>query len=333
MTRDRFSFEGLKAIEQRLVRLADEIAYLVIQDRTDPRKDETLGRFDFTAACALPYLEGGPEPDDADDDTAFDGWEDDEPEESPAGEPTQEQIARAACRWIRDIAARCTVGESYVRFRVKVWGPKGYRMVDSGQFVCRNHDVDLDLPGDDGSPALAMPEPDFDKAALRGAAKGLQALGDLYTQWGQIVLGSIGQLQGINNQTTTRLHRQLAESRDQVDQLVASILEYRFQEATALESRRADERENDGRTALARDAIHQVGEAARALLTANGLSPEMAEVVGSLSQSPTLLDTLRDPSVRELMKNPANLEQLALMLRAAAQQAQAAPPPANPTAR
>jgi len=91
------------------------------------------------------------------------------------------------------------------------------------------------------------------------------------------VLGSIGQLQGINNQMASRLHRQLAESRDQVDQLVASILEHRFQEATTTESRRAAERESDSRASLARDAIAQVGEAAGVLLTAKGLTPEMAE--------------------------------------------------------
>ena len=111
------------------------------------------------------------------------------------------------------------------------------------------------------------------------------------------MLGSIGQLQGINNQMASRLHRHLAESRDQVDQLVASILEHRFQEATTTESRRAAERESDSRASLARDAIAQVGEAAGVLLTAKGLTPEMAEVVGTLSQSPTLLETLREPAV------------------------------------
>jgi hypothetical protein len=33
------------------------------------------------------------------------------------------------------------VGEPWRRFRVKVWGPKGLRLVDSGQFVCRNGGV------------------------------------------------------------------------------------------------------------------------------------------------------------------------------------------------
>lgn len=303
MTHDRFSFEGLTAIEQRLVRLADRVDYIVIQDRTDSKKDETLGRFDFNAHSAMPYLGEGPD-ESEDEDEPFDDW-DEEPEDDGT-ELSRKQIAEAACRWIRDIAQRCCIGERYVRFRIKAWGPKAFRMVDSGQFVCRNHGFDLDLPVDADEPGgPPMPEPDFDKAALRGAAKGIQALGEYYAQWGNIVLGSVGQLQGINNQMSTRLHRQLQESRDQVDTLVASILEYRFQEANAAESRKADERESDTRAALARDAIHQVGEAAKALLTANGLTPEMAEVVHSLGQSPAIIDALRDPAVRALIGPPS----------------------------
>ncbi len=33
------------------------------------------------------------------------------------------------------------MGEPWRRFRVKVWGPKGLRLVDSGQFVCRSRGV------------------------------------------------------------------------------------------------------------------------------------------------------------------------------------------------
>ncbi|MEN0067814.1 MAG: hypothetical protein AAGA48_37140 [Myxococcota bacterium] len=316
MSRDRFSFEGLTAIEHRLVRLADEISYIVVQDRTAPKQDETLGRLDFTAEATLPYCE-----------PSLDRPEEDWPAAVDRPEPTSTEIAEAAGRWIRYIATRCTVGDAYRRFRVKAWGPKGNRMVDSGQFVCRNHDADIDLQIVNHETGVTMPEPDFEHSAERGAAKGIQALGDFYAQWGQIVLGSIGQLQGINNQMSARLHRQLAESRDQVDQLVASILEHRFQQASASASRHAEERDRDTRTELARDAIHQVGEAARVLLGGNAVPPEMTEVVGTLSQSTALVDALRDPAVQALIKDPANLDQLAMLIRATAQQASASSEP------
>ena len=286
MTRERFSFEGLETIERRIVRLGSDVAYLQVQDRTIPRQDETVGRFDFTMDRALPYLA------EADlDDTDLADWgatlDADEP-------PTPEQIAKAACRWIRDLAKRCTVGEAWRRFRVKTMGPKGDRMLDSGQFVCRNHHADLDLPAELGPPeATEALHLDLDQETLRGVAKGMKALGVYYAQWGQLMLGSVGQLQGIHNQTTVQLHRQLQESRAQVDQLVGSILEYRAQQATADEVRHAEQRDTEARTALARDALHQIGEAARALLSSNGLPAELAEVVAALGQSPALLEALR----------------------------------------
>jgi len=37
--------------------------------------------------------------------------------------------------------------------------------------------------------------------------RGIKVLGDYCAQWGQIVLGSVGQLQGVNNAMLGRLHR------------------------------------------------------------------------------------------------------------------------------
>jgi len=39
-----------------------------------------------------------------------------------------------------------------------------------------------------------------------------------------------------------------------------------------------------------------------------------------LGRSPALLETLEDPSVRQLVEDPSNLDQIAMMLRAAAMQ-------------
>ena len=186
MTHDRFSFEGLTAIEQRLVRLADEVDYIVVQDLIGWQKDETLGHFDFNAHGALPYLEDEHDDPSEGDQSPFDDTWDDQPEDDgPA--ITRKQIAEAACRWIRDIAQRCCIGERYIRFRIKAWGPKAFRMVDSGQFVCHNHSFDLDLPvGADEPVGPPMPEPDFAKAALRSAANGIQAPGEYCARWGNM---------------------------------------------------------------------------------------------------------------------------------------------------
>jgi len=343
--REQFSFQGLDPLAERIRRAAEDIGYLVIQDRTDRKQDETLGRFDLTEADAAPYMADAAydgDEDEGDEDTFahhlgvgedLDEPPDDEddgdpPPWRPGAEPVpMAELAEAAIRWIKDIASRNTVGEEWRRYRVKVWSPKGHRLMDSGQFVCRNHNFDLELPPsstDERVEAMRIPAPSFDLAESQGAAKGVRALGDYYAQWGQIVLGSVGQLQGVNNAMLNRLHRQLQESRGQIDQLVGAILETRLAEVKLADERRAEERSGDARTVLAQQALHQLGDAAKAFLTAKGVHPEMAEVLGALGQSPELVQALADPDVKALMNEPANLAALAQMLRQAAAQARAA---------
>ena len=376
MHAEDFSFQGLETIESRILKLAPDIAYITLLDRTDRTKDDRLGRFNFSEAHAEPYLvaaagntaigavlptaktadDDGDEPDEdadeaepdddgdggeesADDDDQ--GWPlefDDEDDEDDDGEQagpktlltgplTPENIARAACAWIRDCAIRNTVGETQRRFRVRVWGPKGMSRLDSGQFVCTNHGYSDEIEtaaADAAVRDLRIPAPDFDRSAKDSTLKGIKALGDYYAQWGQIVLGSVGQLQGVNNAMLARLHRQLQESRGQVDELVASILEHRYNEVEAHERRRIEERAGDTRTELARDALRQLGSAASAFLAGKALPPDLADVYGSISASPELTEVLRSPGVRTLMKDPDNLRGLAAMLQAAGLQAEAA---------
>jgi len=217
------------------------------------------------------------------------------------------------------------VGETYRRFRVRIYGPKGSPKIDAGTFLCRNHSWTEQPPAaSEVMPDLRIPTPSFDQSAKDSTLKGIKALGDYYAQWGQIVLGSVGQLQGVNNSMLARLHRQLQESRGQVDELVASILEYRHNEVETAERRRLEEHAGDTRSELARDALQQLGTAATAFLAGRSLPPDLLETFGALSTSPELTEALRDPRVREMMKEPDNLRGLAAMLQAAGQQTQAA---------
>lgn len=354
MGHDKFSFERIEPLEDRIQRLARDAAYIQVWDRTDRKNEQNLGRFDLTESDALPYLTERVKPallpvhdeeEPADPFDAYDALEEDD-EEPPstftrgAHEPvTPEQIAKAACRWMRELALSNTVGEEWCRFRVKAFGPKGTKVLHTGTFIVRNHEFDLELPVPSETRDLKIPLPTFDQAAGAGAAKGIKALGDYYAQWGRIVLGSVGQLQGVNNEMMARLHKQLAESRGQVDQLVASILENRVAELELAEEKQANERQDDARHALAREALAQLGDAAKAFLTARGINPEMADVLGVLGNSPDLMSALNDPGVRALMQDPNNLTGLAQMLKSAGQQARAArqaaaatpPPTSQPT--
>ena len=350
MERNRFVFEGLHEIEGRIRRLAKDVGYLAISDRTERNCEEPLGRFDFTMKDALPYLEQdgeSAEPSEEDDEPEWPEEEGDDTEE-PAeqaepdaeGEPRDtDALAEAGCRWLRDIARRNTVGEPYRRFRVRVYTLKGARVLDTASFVCKNVDHDLDLPATiDGSsapnePELRIPTPSFDEAALAGASRSMKALGDSYAQWGQIVLGSVGQMQGVNNAMLARLHRQLQDSRNQVDQLVASILEFRVAELKASDELRAGERKDDQRTELARQALLQFGEVTKALFLARGVPPELGGLLGAIQQNQSLVSALSEPDVQALLEDHKNLEMLAGMLRQFGQQArmlrEAATPPSQ----
>jgi len=336
-----FTFEGLEPIEQRFLRRAAGASYLVIKDRSERNHEETLDRLELTDDDLDPYLDQpfglAPlaqadydgwehDPDEHDEDSDEDSEDDDE-DEPPhrlafTPEPlTNAEKVRAAFRWIRECAIRNTIGDRSTRFRVKLYGPKGVNCLATGQFVCRNDAYDVD---DAAMPKLEIPAPTFEEATRAGSVKGLKALGDYYAQWGQIVLGSVGQLQGVNNAMLARLHRQLQESRGQVDQLVASILEFRVRELEVAEERAADERDGDARTTLAREALGQLGSAASAFLAGRGMTPEMIDVFGQIGGNPDLMAALKDASVRDLMKDPDNMKALAEMLRQAGQQARAA---------
>ena len=121
----QFTFEGFEAVAARIRAAAGGAAYLVVQDRTVRGQDVRLGRHDLS------------------DDSV--------------------EAAAAAVTWLAELAHRNTVGEPWRRFRVKVWGPKGLRLVDSGQFVCRNRGV--------------APE-DGERVVIRRVAARLRASGD-----------------------------------------------------------------------------------------------------------------------------------------------------------
>ncbi len=197
--------------------------------------------------------------------------------------------------------------------------------------VVDDHDLDIPVPAQN-SPLTEktrphdreIPPPSFETVEITSAGRGMRALGDYYAQWGRIVLGSVHQLQGVNNAMVYKLHTQLDASRDQVDELVGAILNLRAAEMEIAEKQRSSDKTEDTRAEIAKHALQQLGDAAKAFLAARGVTPEMADVLGTLGQSPDLMATLNDPDVRILMQDGNNLKLLAGLLKQAAEQARAA---------
>jgi hypothetical protein len=348
---DRYVYEGLEAFEKRLRRVAADVDYLVVWDRTERRNEDPLGRFALTLADALPYLEQAEELVDIDESDPDDGVDDDrlfDPDDDPLDEDTEENepddatraerllgrapgpadFAVAAGRWLRDVAVRNMGGDPLRRFRVKAYSPKAARVVETATYACRDSDADAELPvhvavAETAALEMRIPTPTFDQVETHSSLRGMKALGDYYAQFGHILLGAVGQLQGVNNAVVGRMHRDLQQSRNQVDQLMAAVLTQRVADVQLADQRAASERNDDARTDLARQALQQLGEAARAFLTSKGVSPEMTDLMGLLGQNADLMGALQDPDVRALVQEPGNVAALAAMLKHAASQARA----------
>lgn len=72
---------------------------------------------------------------------------------------------------------------------------------------------------------------------------------------------------------------------------------------------------------LAREALAQIGDVARAFFVSRDVSPELGDVAGLIASSPSLMTSLQDPKVKSMLENPENLEALGSMLKQFAGQA------------
>ena len=330
MDAHRFTFDGLSTIERLLRKHGTGIAYVVLRDRTVRAKAETVGRFDLEPESAVYYL---PEP----DPTGFEG-------SLPL---THDDLVQAALNWMRETSSANTVGDRRRKYRVKIFGPTGDRMLESAQFYCCDAEASDEHEVDDEPPALpvvhqASPELlHLTAAEQEGVAVGMRALGEYYARWGEMVLNGVDRLQRVGDNSLDKVHGQLQDARGQVDTLLASVVRFRLKEIRAANDRHTQDRKTDAKTELANTALEKLGEAAQAFMVGQGLQPETMEVVATLGRSPALMAALHDPDVRALMEDPAHLDHLATMLRSAGQQARAVreavartptpDPPSDPT--
>jgi hypothetical protein len=118
---EMIAFDGIERIQRRIVRLADEIGYVVLLDRSDYGKEFRLGRLDLDETATAPWRR--------------------EASDLDVEAPPLHVQANALCCWLRALATDSVEGVGRRRFRVKVFAPKGYRMVFSSQFACQRDDL------------------------------------------------------------------------------------------------------------------------------------------------------------------------------------------------
>jgi hypothetical protein len=96
--------------------------------RTSSRPSRALGRADFSRADLAPYLV----------DETYSEMGDTLADTVDLGDPSPEDLARAASRWVRQIAAGNMTGRAAGKFKVFLWRPKGDALLHSARFVARN---------------------------------------------------------------------------------------------------------------------------------------------------------------------------------------------------
>lgn len=86
------------------------------------------------------------------------------------------------------------------------------------------------------------------------------------------------------------------------------------------------------REELGRQFISELGTLGRVVASAKlGLSPELVELFETVNASPELLDALRSPDVRRLLKDEKTRKELAELLKMAAAAPTETPPANNPS--
>ena len=111
MDAERFEYEGLDELIDKVRELDEDASYMVLFDRTDRQQERTVARLDLDEEGALQWLRVP--------------W-------------TLEDALDGACDWLRRMSASNTIGEPSRRYRVRVYGPKGLSTLVSGSFLCRD---------------------------------------------------------------------------------------------------------------------------------------------------------------------------------------------------
>ncbi len=208
-------------------------------------------------------------------------------------------------------------------YRVGVYGPKGVRLLTRTVAV-------LDAEGEPGGTST-------EAVMAEVTAQGVFSLGTAWehfsrtlltqtNEFGAMCLRQMEKVDDISRRQSELTAKETAAARQQVNDLVSMVAQAKMSEAEAraeLLTASADEAAEAKRTEtsqiLAKEAIGKIGELGQAFLVSRtGLAPEMAEVATVLQGNAEMVEALRDPRVRDQLKNADNLSYLAAMLKQAA---------------
>ncbi|TNE90367.1 MAG: hypothetical protein EP330_08610 [Deltaproteobacteria bacterium] len=313
---DRFRFEGLDKLQEDFLQLdLAEVDYIRIYERDDSKSDSACERFNFHPSQL--HLD---EEEAAEMDLSIEDYAD-------AFFPS----------FVASVQEHARGGKA--KMRVRACCPKGVGSVWTRTVTCIDTLADRAIV----MPPPVEPEPDRDEPEVGALtvpppdrseeAEGFYWVELAYRKLIDRQLTATGRLTQLYDNIIVRLDKRLDKSEDQNEKVITALLDYRALEAERAFEHAATEGRDELAAQVAHSALEQIGGAARMYMAAQtGTSPELLDLVELVGQHPKLVETLKQPAVRELLRDPETVEMISVLIEHTAQaRAAEAAQPAEPT--
>ena len=327
---DDLQFEKLDTIDAVIRQRCTEITHITVHEVLDRSGYPQLGRIMFSGVDLGAFIE--PDVNDGDDTDNEDGEgdDDDDGESETLGDlarmdngVTYAVLADAALRWIKHMADQNMVGQREGKFKVNLWKGKGDKVIYSSRFLCTNTDYEEPLVAVP-APTVPLPGPNPDTSP---DPRTWRALGEGYQNFIALVQSSYQHLANLQNAHITSTSGQLARTQRSNENIVGELTKLKIGVFEAESSQRGDDGEGRVREELGKQFIAELGGLGRVLATAKfGLAPEMIELAEIVNASPELLEAMKNPAVKKILRDEKTRKELAALLVMAAQAGDA---PAN----
>jgi hypothetical protein len=145
------------------------------------------------------------------------------------------------------------------------------------------------------------------------------ALGAGHAQLIELTQKTYGHLATLQNLTINNQNTQILRMSKVIEDMAGERVKLIAGVAQEAETRRTEGEESRVREELGKHFISEVGTFGRVIAQAKfGMSPELVEIAELVSGTPELMETMKRPEVRALLRDEKNRKELAQMLALAA---------------
>lgn len=316
------AYDALAPLEKRIRQVRKDIGYITLSEVVDRVKYESLGRIDFTDTDLAPYMldaeveefeEAGQLPDLGD---------------APSDDDASMRHAEAGCRWIREMVANNMHGQEEGKFRLFVWRPKGEQILFTARFGCTDTGYVSPAPTKELAVLETKAEllPNLAMTAERVLARDAVpegrvwgALGAGHAQLIELSQKTYGHLATLQNITINNQNTQILRMSRVIEEMAAERVKIAVGAVHADDNRRVEGEESRVREELGKQFISEIGTFGRVIASAKfGMSPELVELAEMVNASPELMDAMKQPEVRKMLRDEKTRKELAAMLVMAA---------------